>query len=196
VLHERGFGVVIPDNPAVFDPEGLSRYAVVVFLETTGDVLDPEHEAALRSWVEAGGGWVGVHSALDTEYGWDFYATLAGARFASHPPVQAATVRIEDADHPATAHLPAAWARTDEWYDLQSNPRGSVHVLATVDESTYTGGLMGDHPIVWCRPVGAGAAFVTAMGHTDESWADPRFVDHVASGIESVTRPGTCSSSS
>jgi type 1 glutamine amidotransferase len=192
-LHDRGYGVIATDNPALFTPDRLAVFDVVVFLSTTGDVLDPPHEAALRAWVEDGGGWVGVHSALDTEYGWPFYATLAGTRFASHPATQPATVHVEDGSHPATAHLPASWARTDEWYDTQANPRPGVQVLATVDESTYSGGGMGsDHPIAWCDEVGGGQTFVTAMGHTSASWHDAVFVDHVVGGIESVRQPGSC----
>src|SRR5262245_19250398 len=87
-LHERGYGVVVTDQPGIFTSETLAHYAVVVFLETTGDVLDPPQEQALQAWVEGGGGWVGVHSALDTEYGWPFYGTLAGTWFANHPAIQ------------------------------------------------------------------------------------------------------------
>lgn len=192
-LEGRGFVVTATEDPAVFTTNGLKDFDAIVFLSTTGDVLDPPHEAALRQRIEGGGGWVGVHSALDTEYDWPFYETLAGAYFLTHPPTQTATVRIEDHDHPATAGLPTSWSRTDEWYTLRANPRPQVHVLATVDESTYSGGGMGaDHPIAWCRTVGAGQSFLTAMGHTDESWADPLFLDHVAEGIESVTEPGSC----
>lgn len=192
-LAERGFEVTTTDDPGTFTAETLGAVDVVVFLETTGDVLDPPEEAALQQFVEGGGGWVGVHSALDTEYDWPFYETLAGAHFLAHPAVQPATVRREDADHPAMAGVPDAWERTDEWYDLRADPRPDVHVLATVDEATYDGGRMGaDHPIAWCHAVGAGRSFVTAMGHTDESWREPRFVDHVAAGVVSVTEPGHC----
>jgi type 1 glutamine amidotransferase len=192
-LHDRGVGLVITDNPGIFTPARLAGFEAVVFLSTTGDVLDGPQQTALQQWVQGGGGWAGIHGALDAEYGWPFYETLAGARFASHPVVQTATVHREDPDHPSTAGLPAAWSRADEWYNTQPNPRPGAHVLATVDEATYTGGTMGsDHPIAWCHAVGAGQSFVTAMGHTDESWSDPAFVDHVAGGIVSVTQPGTC----
>lgn len=192
-LAELGFQVTTTEDPGTFTAEALAAVDVVVFLETTGDVLDPPQEAALQQFVEGGGGWVGVHSALDTEYDWPFYETLAGASFLAHPAVQPATVRREDPDHPAMAGVPDAWSRTDEWYDLRGNPRPDVHVLATVDEGTYDGGQMGaDHPIAWCRAVGAGQSFVTAMGHTDESWRERLFVDHVVAGIVSVTEPGHC----
>jgi type 1 glutamine amidotransferase len=180
----HGFAAEHTEDPARFDDAALARYRVVVFLNTTGDVLDGAQQAALERWVTAGGGFVGVHSAADTEYGWAWYGTLLGARFARHPAVQPATVRVVDRDHPATAGLPARWRRTDEWYDLRANPRGRVHVLATVDEATYTGGGMGaDHPIAWCQRAGEGRSLYTAGGHTVESWAEPRFLAHVAGAI-------------
>jgi type 1 glutamine amidotransferase len=180
----QGMVVDHTEDPARFTASRLRRYRVVVFLSTTGDVLDQDGEGALRGFVEAGGGWVGVHAAADTEYGWPWYETLVGARFARHPAIQRASVRVADRDHPATARLPATWVRTDEWYDFRTNPRGRVRVLATVDESTYRGGGMGpDHPIAWCRPVGRGRALYTAGGHTAAAWAEPRFLAHVVGAL-------------
>jgi cytochrome c len=161
----------------------------VVFLHTTGDVLDEAGQAALERYVAGGGGFAGVHSAADTEYDWAWYGELVGAYFASHPPVTPAVVRVEDPNHPSTAHLPAEWARADEWYAFRSNPRGRVHVLATVDESSYEPGAaaMGaDHPIVCCHEIGAGRAWYTALGHTPESYADPVFREHLWNGIKSA----------
>jgi type 1 glutamine amidotransferase len=180
----QGMVVDHTEDPARFTTSGLRRYRVVVFLSTTGDVLDRDGQAALRGFVEAGGGWVGVHAAADTEDGWPWYETLVGARFARHPAVQRATVRVVDRGHPATRGLPATWVRTDEWYDFRSNPRGRVHVLATLDESTYRGGGMGaDHPIAWWHGVGRGRALYTGGGHTAAAWAEPRFLAHVAGAV-------------
>jgi type 1 glutamine amidotransferase len=184
----QGMVVDHTEDPARFTTSGLRRYRVVVFLSTTGDVLDRDGQAALRGFVEAGGGWVGVHAAADTEDGWPWYETLVGARFARHPAVQRATVRVVDRGHPATRGLPATWVRTDEWYDFRSNPRGRVHVLATLDESTYRGGGMGaDHPIAWWHGVGRGRALYTGGGHTAAAWAEPRFLAHVAGAVRWAT---------
>src|SRR5690606_27044723 len=115
---------------------------------TTGDVLNTAQQSAFERYIEKGGGYVGVHAAADTEYDWPFYGGLAGAYFRSHPHIQRATIEVEDRAHAATAHLGAVWERTDEWYDYRTNPRERAHVLATLDESSYTGGTMGeDHPI-------------------------------------------------
>jgi type 1 glutamine amidotransferase len=185
----QGMAVDHTEDPARFTASGLRRYRVVVFLSTTGDVLDRDGEAALRGFVEAGGGWVGVHAAADTEDGWPWYQTLVGARFARHPAVQRATVRVVDRHHPATEGLPATWVRTDEWYDFRDNPRGRVQVLATLDESSYRGGGMGaDHPIAWWHGVGRGRACYTGGGHTAAAWAEPRFLAHVAGAVRWAAR--------
>ena len=178
------FTVTATEDPAQFSGANLGRYAAVVFLNTSGDVLDPAQQAALEAYVRAGGGYVGVHAAADTEYGWPFYGELVGARFARHPRIQPVTVRVRDRAHPATAHLPAVWRVTDEPYDYRTRPRAGVRVLATLDESTYEGGAMGaDHPITWCGTVGAGRSFYTGLGHPIELYADPDFRRLLLGGI-------------
>ena len=178
------FRVTATEDPGVFTAAGLAPFAAVVFLNTSGDVLDPGQKAAFEAYIRAGGGYVGVHGAADTEYGWPSYGDLVGARFARHPAIQPVTVRVEDRAHPATAHLPEVWRRTDEPYDYRTNPRASVRVLATLDESSYTGGQMGaDHPITWCRTIGAGRSFYTGLGHTRESYAEDAFRQLLLGGI-------------
>jgi type 1 glutamine amidotransferase len=178
---ERGWVV-----SATEEQPSTANADVVLFLLTSGDVLDPAAEAELEAFVRGGGGWVGVHSAADTEYDWAFYAEmLGGAHFLNHPVIQPAVLHVEAADHPAARHLPEPWSRTDEWYDFRMNPRGAADVILTIDETTYTGGMMGaDHPIAWSRSVDAGRAFYTALGHTIESYSEPDFRLHVAGGIE------------
>jgi type 1 glutamine amidotransferase len=173
------------EEASQFTPESLARFHLVVFLMTTGDVLDAGQQAAFEAWIGAGGGYLGVHSASDTEYDWPFYGALVGSYFARHPDIQNATVRVEDASHPAMAGVPSPWERRDEWYDFRTNPRGTVTVLATVDESSYTGGGMGaDHPMVWAHETATGGrAFYTGMGHTQESWTEPAFRQHILSGL-------------
>ncbi|KOU78086.1 glycosyl hydrolase [Streptomyces sp. MMG1533] len=179
-----GFGVDATEDPGTFTARNLRRYDAVVFLSTTGDVLDDTQQAAFEGYIRHGGGYVGVHAAADTEYDWEFYGGLAGAYFQSHPAIQAATVNVEDRAHPATSGLPKTWERTDEWYNYRSNPRERAHVLASLDESSYTGGTMqGDHPIAWCQTYQGGRAFYTGGGHTKESYADPVFRGHLVGGI-------------
>jgi type 1 glutamine amidotransferase len=145
-------------------------------------VLDGAEQAAFERFIHAGGGFVGVHSAADTEYDWAFYGALLGAYFAGHPNIQTATVQVESPGNRSTSGLPQLWVRTDEWYNFQRNPRGSVDVLATLDERTYTGGTMApDHPIIWSHSYEG--AWYTAGGHTAASYSEPLFVDHLGRGI-------------
>ena len=133
-------------------------------------------QAEIERYIRAGGGYVGVHSACDTEYDWPWYGQLVGAYFNHHPEIQTATVRSKIAAHPSTAGLPERWERTDEWYDFRTSPRGQVQVLLRLDEATYRGGGMGaDHPIAWYHDVDGGRAWYTAGGHTAESYREPLF---------------------
>jgi len=189
--HERGWDVLSTEDPSTFGDSGLDAFDVVVFLSTTGDVLDGEQQAAFERFVRSGGGFVGIHSASDTEYDWPWYGGLVGAYFREHPAVQEAVVHVENATHPSTATLPADWRRTDEWYAFMDNPRPTVSVLLTLDESTYAPGTatMGaDHPIAWYHDYDGGRAFYTALGHTRESFAEPAFLAHVAGAIEWAAR--------
>ncbi|MFE7648776.1 ThuA domain-containing protein [Streptomyces phaeoluteigriseus] len=179
-----GFAVDATEDAGAFTPTNLRRYDAVVFLSTTGDVLDDTQQRAFEDYIHRGGGYVGIHAAADTEYDWPFYGGLAGAYFESHPAIQPATVDVEDHAHPATSDLPRSWIRTDEWYNYRSNPRDRAHVLASLDESSYSGGTMrGDHPIAWCQDYQGGRAFYTGGGHTKESYADPVFRRHLVGGI-------------
>src|SRR6516162_2681131 len=183
----HAFAVESTEDAARFTDAGLARFKVVVFLCTTGDILDAAQKAALERYVRAGGGFVGIHSASDTEHHWPWYGRLVGTWFRNHPRIQRAMVHIEDSNHPSTRGLPRNWERTDEWHNFVSNPRGAVHVLASVDEATYSGGAMGaDHPIAWCHSVESGRSWFTAMGHTREAYAEPLFRRHLLGGIESA----------
>ena len=183
---QNGFLVDATEDPSVFTDSGLAGYSAVSFLLTTGDVLDSSQQAAFERYIAAGNGFVGVHSAADTEYDWPWYGGLIGAYFASHPDVQPAVVHREDANHLSTVSLPDVWVRTDEWYNFQTNPRDTpdIHVLASLDESSYAGGTMGDHPIAWYQEYAGGRAWYTAGGHTRESYSEPLFLQHVLGGIE------------
>ncbi|MFJ6846733.1 ThuA domain-containing protein [Streptomyces griseoluteus] len=183
-----GLTVDATEDATAFTTRNLRRYDAVVFLSTTGDVLDSAQQRAFEGYIRQGGGYVGVHAAADTEYDWPFYGGLAGAWFDSHPAIQPATVVVEDHAHPSTAALPDRWERTDEWYNYRSDPRARAHVLASLDESSYSGGTMnGDHPIAWCQNYQGGRAFYTGGGHTRESYADPAFRAHLLGGLRWAT---------
>ena len=179
-----GFEVDWTEDATAFTDENLSRYTAVIFLSTTGDILAGDEERVFERFVRAGHGYVGIHAAADTEYGWPWYGGLVGAYFRIHPEIQPAIVLVEDPSHPSTAVLPVAWPRTDEWYDFQTNPRGSASILLTLDEASYAGGTMGeDHPIAWYHAYDGGRAWYTAGGHTSESFEEPLFLHHLLGGI-------------
>jgi type 1 glutamine amidotransferase len=179
-----GFDVEATEDAAVFTTDSLARYRAVIFLNTTGDILEPEQQAAFESYIRNGGGFAGIHSATDTEYDWAWYGELAGAYFKDHPAIQTATTRIVDSTHVSTGHLPLEWSRNDEWYNFRADPAPNVNVLIDLDESTYSGGSMGaSHPVSWYHGYDGGRAWYTAMGHTIESFEEPLFRRHLLCGI-------------
>jgi glucose/arabinose dehydrogenase/type 1 glutamine amidotransferase len=180
------FTVTHTEDAALFTQANLAQYEAVVFLNTTGDVLNAAQQAEFEAYIRAGGGYAGVHSAADTEYGWAWYGQLLGAYFASHPAIQQATIKVADHVHGSTAHLPDRWIRTDEWYNYTVNPRGNAHVLMTLDETTYSpgSGAQGfDHPISWYKYFDGGRSWYTGLGHTAGTYAEPLFREHLLGGI-------------
>jgi type 1 glutamine amidotransferase len=196
---QHGFRVEATENAAAFTDANLARYDVVIFLSTTGDVLDDEQQAAFERYIRGGGGYAGIHSATDTEYDWAWYGGLVGAYFRDHPGLvnaqfQTATINVLDRETAATRQLPRRWVREEEWYNFRTNPRDTVRVLAEVDERSYDprgysvpGGSPGmgrHHPISWCQPYDGGRAFYTALGHKAEYYAEPLLLAHLLGGIE------------
>lgn len=179
------FEVVESADPADMTDTVLRGFRAVVFVSTTGDLLDASGQEALERFIRSGGGFAGIHAAADAEYGWPWYGQLIGAYFESHPPgVRLAELVVVAGDHPSSAGLPQLWVRDDEWYNFRSNPRGSARVLVTLDESTYSGGTMGaDHPIAWCHGFDGGRSWYTGVGHSIEAFSDPVVVSHIAGGI-------------
>ncbi|HSF19536.1 MAG TPA: ThuA domain-containing protein [Vicinamibacteria bacterium] len=185
IADERGWRMDATEDSAVFRADNLASYDVIVFLMTTGDVLNGDQQAALEKFVGSSKGFVGIHSASDTEHDWPWYRELVGAYFKSHPGIQPASYVVERRDHPATRMLPETWVRTDEHYTFDGNPRGRVEVLVSLDETSYgvEEHAMGDHPVVWHHRNLGGRAFYTALGHTSESYQDPLFRAHIAGAI-------------
>jgi cytochrome c len=201
---QNAFQVDAVEESTLFTDEVLNRYDVVVFLSTTSDVLNDTQQAAFERYIRSGHGYVGIHSATDTEYLWPWYGQLTGGYFRNHPngtPV--ATAVVEDTEHHSTRHLPLRWTRNDEWYNYQKpdNPmvngggldystrNSGVHVLLTMDESTYaeadgSDGVDDDHPISWCRLYDGGRMWYTGLGHTEASYLDPNVLKHILGGLE------------
>ena len=171
-----------------FEPATLALYDAVVWLSTTGDVLDAPEQTAFEQYVSSGGGYVGIHAAADCEYGWPWYGELlgGGAWFLSHPPIQSATLHLENPGHPAAGPFAAETTFTEEWYNFRANPRPAVDVIMTIDEGSYNPGrdaMVEDHPIVWAHRVDAGRAFYTVLGHSPATYADARFREQIRRAI-------------
>jgi glucose/arabinose dehydrogenase/cytochrome c551/c552 len=188
---ENNFVVDTTTDASYFNDDSLKNYSAVIFLSTTGNVLDYRQEAAFQRYIEAGGGFVGVHAASDTEYDWGWYDRLVGAHFYDHPGihdsasnVQPGVLNVVDQTNNATKHLPKEWKKTDEFYSFKKEPT-DVKVLITIDENSYKGGKkMGNHPMAWYHEYDGGRAFYTALGHTEESYTDPLYLRHLLGGIE------------
>lgn len=179
------FEIDATEDAAVFTKDNLKQYRGIIFAMTTGDVLNSDQQTVMQEFVERGGGWVGIHSASDTEYDWPWYAELVGAYFKSHPPGgQTVKLTVEDPKHPSMTGIPSPWSRADEWYNWRENPRAKVHVLISADESTYKTTPPEDHPITWCRSVKKGRSWYTEMGHFKAAYSEPLYLQHLLGGIK------------
>lgn len=181
---ENKFEVDTTTNSEKFTTKNLKKYAAVIFLNTTGDVLNDEQQTAFEQFIKGGGGYVGVHAATDTEYQWPWYGKLAGAYFINHPHQQVATLNVVNRNTIATKHLPETWKRKDEWYNFKDiSP--DIKVLMTIDESSYEGGKNKPvHPMAWYHDFDGGRSFYTELGHVDESYTDPLYLQHLLGGIQ------------
>lgn len=181
---ENGFTVVHSEDSGIFTEDNLKNFSAVIFLSTTGDILDAAQQAEFERYIQAGGGFVGIHAAADTEYDWPWYGDLVGGYFHSHPQIQEAQIKVVDKSHISTKMLPDVWKRTDEWYNYKDR-RDNTNVLLKMDESSYQGGNMnGDHPIAWYHEFDGGRAWYTGLGHTEESYSEPLFLQHILGGIQ------------
>jgi cytochrome c len=191
---KNGFDVTATEDDNLFSAAGLAPYSAVVFLLTTGDVLDAGEQAAFEAWYRAGHGYVGVHSASDSERDWPWYGRLVGAWSSGHPEIQTATIDVAAPRDDSTSTLPARWTREDEWYGFLTNPRANgVRVLLTLDESSYQASdwsMGADHPIAWSHALDGGRGWYTAGGHTEASYTEPLFVGHLLGGIQYALAAG------
>jgi len=183
---ENAFAVDATEDAGAFSEKNLARYSAVVFLNTTGDVLDAAQQEVFERYIRAGGGFVGVHSATDTEYDWPWYGRLAGAYFNGHPGnpnVRTGSYRVLDTTHVSTRGMPTRFSREDEFYNFKSID-STIHVLVEIDETSYAGGTNGaHHPMSWYHDFDGGRAWYTNMGHTEATYTEPLFLHHLLGGL-------------
>ncbi|RYY75586.1 MAG: c-type cytochrome [Gammaproteobacteria bacterium] len=187
---DNSFSIVATEDANIFTDAQLSSFNAIVFLNTTSDVLDDAQQIAMERFIQAGGGFVGIHAATDTEWegNWHWYRRLVGAVFKSHPNepsnVQQARVDVRDKNHPSTEKLPSLFEIADEWYNYRDFYEFNK-VLLTVDEKTYRGGEHGDyHPLAWYHDFDGGRSFYTGLGHSAETFSDPNFVQLLLGGLK------------
>lgn len=187
IAQNNGMTITFTEDSLYFSRERLAHINVIIFLHTSGDILDDPQQQAMEQFIASGGGFVGVHSASATEYDWPWYTDLLGNVFDQHPKVQPARLKLHDDTHAITDGLPAEWTTEDEWYNFQKPFDAKTKILITLDESSYEGGTMGEfHPISWHQTIGDSRSFYTALGHTAESFKDPNFVKLLTNGLNWV----------
>ena len=175
----------VSDDAGKFTDANLAKYRAVVFLNNTGDVLDAAQQTAFEKYFGAGGGFLGINSAIEVEPDWQFMTDILGTRGGTKTDPLSATIKVADRVHLASKGLPEYWTRTDRWYNFTSNVRGFSHVLATVDENAYAGGTMGfDHPIAWCKDYKGGRSFYTGGGGTADTFSEAGFRKHLAGALD------------
>lgn len=208
ITSTRGWGIFHTENGAVFNSADLQRFEAVVFLNASGDMLSDKQEQAFQQWLQAGGGWLGIHSAGDDSHlSWQWYRdNLIGADFTAHPmnpQLQLATVVMENHNHPVNRGIPDAWDHIDEWYSWEKSSRGEgFNILATLDESSYSPIQkmfgrevelhMGDHPVAWSNCVAKGPAVYAAMGHTAEAFDKPEFLKLLENALDWIMADDSC----
>jgi uncharacterized protein len=187
------FDVVLWEDPKGFTDDFLKQFQVIIFLNTTGDIFDSSQQKVMERFIESGKGFVGIHSASDTEYGWEWYTKLVGRMFHIHPAIQTARLIVLDDSFPGLRGFTDNTLWTDEWYEFGPETIPGLHYILAVDESSYnpkvkwadrSGTGMGKfHPIAWYHEYDGGRAFYTALGHMPEDFEDPAFMNHLYAGI-------------
>lgn len=178
------FTVTPTENLADINTDRLAATDVLFFALTSGELaFSNAQKAAILSFVEQGGGFMGAHSATDTLYDWPDYGRIVGAYFNGHPWTQDATVTVEGGSHPATLHLGASFRLFDEFYTFRDNPRPRVNVLLSLNGASVSPPSQGDFPLAWSHTIGQGRAFYTALGHFQSTWTDARFQAHLLGAI-------------
>lgn len=187
------FDVVLLENPNGITDKYLEQFQVVIFLNTTGDIFDAEQQKVMERFIQSGKGFVGIHSASDTEYDWDWYTKMVGRMFQIHPAVQTAKLNIIDPSFPGLQGFANNKLWTDEWYEFSPEKTTGLNYILAVDEASYNpkvqwgdkkGMGMGKlHPVAWYHDYDGGRAFYTALGHIPTIFSDKAFLDHLYAGI-------------
>jgi uncharacterized protein len=194
---QHGFKMDVSDNAAVFTEENLKQYSLLIFTSTNNDVFDTdEQRLAFRRFIEAGGGFVGIHSVIGTERNWPWFKMMLGGTFAWHPKFQKYKIQVIDPDHPSVAGLPKVWEKEDECYFQKEMYPGirtlMAHDVSSLDQSEkekiaiHAGTFSSLYPAVWHQQYDGGNIWITALGHDKKDYEDTIYVQHIFQGIKFV----------
>ena len=189
------FDAVLFENPNGFTDEFVKQFQVIIFLNTTGDIFDSAQQKVMERFVQSGKGFVGIHSASDTEYDWDWYTKLLGRMFHIHPVIQTARLTIIDPTFPGLQGFTGNKLWTDEWYEFGPEKISGLNYIMSVDETSYDPNVvwadrnlkgvgMGKlHPVAWYHNYDGGRSFYTSLGHMPAIFSDPLFLNFLYAGI-------------
>ncbi len=187
------FDVVLFENPNGFTDKYLEQFQAVIFLNTTGDIFDSAQQKVMERFIQSGKGYVGIHSASDTEYDWEWYTKLVGRMFVIHPAIQTARINIVDPNFPGLQGFTGTKLWTDEWYEFGPEKTSGLNYILSIDENSYNAkadwgtkkgeGMGKFHPVAWYHNFDGGRAFYTALGHIPANFSDPVFLNHLYAGI-------------
>jgi hypothetical protein len=168
-------------NTDPIDDAYLAQHRLFIQLNYPPYGWTPKAVEAFKKYIEEGrGGWIGFHHAtllgeFDGYQMWPWFSQfMGGIRFTAYiPKFATAKVVVEDPHHPAMKGVGASFmVEQEEWYTWDQSPRPNVHVLATVDESTYAPDtktkMGGDHPVIWSNEHVKARNIYIFMGHHPE----------------------------
>jgi len=181
------------EDASRINDDNLKQFDAIIFLLTTGNVLNDAQQAAMEKFIQSGNGYVGVHSAADTEYKWPWYQQLVGRHFIIHPTIQTAKLTVENRSFPGLSTLPDEQLWTDEWYQYSAPQVDDLQYLLSIDEQSYDAkadwghvkgeGMGNFHPVAWYHHYDGGRSFYTGLGHVAANYESPMFLAHLYGGI-------------
>ena len=187
------FDVVYFDDPGSFNDKNLAQFQVIIFLNTTGNILDSAQQRVMERFIRSGKGFVGIHSASDTHYGWEWYTKLVGRMFYVHPVIQTAKLKILDPKFPGLQGFADGKLWTDEFYEFGAEKISGLQYILGIDETTYnpkvdwgsrkSEGMGALHPLSWYHNYDGGRSFYTALGHLPSVFSEQAFLNHLYAGI-------------
>lgn len=198
----HGWEVTTTKEAALVNAENLANYDVVMFYtqgdltqmgnKDTGAPMTADGLQALLAWVEAGGGFVAIHSGTDSfrtgdaETPSDFIA-MVGGEFRGHGPQFRGTLKVVSPGHPIAAGQAEAWRVMEEWYLFRHLNADTMHVLAVLDPGRVRNADerydLPDIPMIWCSNHGSGRVYVNGMGHREDVWDSGEFQNWMVNGI-------------